>query len=245
MRKLLYLTFSLLCILLVPLTIGMAARSSNFVLADHWSILHLDMCAAPCWIGIIPGVTSLAEAKQRIRSVYQGEVEPVADNSFYLGKSISFSVLLVGDGPDKPVREIELEAWGPGPELTLKDIINFWSEPTYLCCANHRIPLYYYELVYQRDANHQVVVWTTVIGGLKDVEAGDWTEIPGRIKPSDRVDKLIFRYLADGQADKERADVYHSWMTAWHGFINFGSLLCPDIEYTYDWVQCPAQREGD
>lgn len=34
------------------------------------TILHLDMCELPCWIGIIPGRTTLAEARRKIEEVY-------------------------------------------------------------------------------------------------------------------------------------------------------------------------------
>lgn len=37
---------------------------------DNLALLHLTDCELPCWIGIVPGKTTLAEAEARIRQVY-------------------------------------------------------------------------------------------------------------------------------------------------------------------------------
>jgi len=37
---------------------------------DRVAMLHLDECHLPCWIGITPGKTTVAEAKQRLQEVF-------------------------------------------------------------------------------------------------------------------------------------------------------------------------------
>jgi hypothetical protein len=37
--------------------------------------LHLNECAPPCWIGIVPGQTSIDAARQRITAIYPGSVK--------------------------------------------------------------------------------------------------------------------------------------------------------------------------
>src|SRR5258708_2981658 len=39
-------------------------------LPEHLAMLHLTDCAPPCWIGIMPGVTTLADAAIRAKTTY-------------------------------------------------------------------------------------------------------------------------------------------------------------------------------
>src|SRR5262245_6492243 len=39
------------------------------------TILHLDECELPCWIGIVPGQTTLIEAQQQIEREYGNKSE--------------------------------------------------------------------------------------------------------------------------------------------------------------------------
>jgi hypothetical protein len=38
--------------------------------SDWFVILHLNECALPCWIGIVPGITSKIEAQRRIEAAF-------------------------------------------------------------------------------------------------------------------------------------------------------------------------------
>src|SRR5258707_8222360 len=37
---------------------------------DRIALLHLNDCELPCWIGIVPGKTTLGETQDRIKQVY-------------------------------------------------------------------------------------------------------------------------------------------------------------------------------
>src|SRR5262249_49025344 len=44
-------------------------------LPERVAILHLTDCELPCWIGIVPGKTTIGAAKERIRQVYGREFQ--------------------------------------------------------------------------------------------------------------------------------------------------------------------------
>src|SRR4051812_11626816 len=46
------------------------------VVPDLLAMLHLTDCALPCWIGIVPGQTTLDETGERIEAVYDHVTEP-------------------------------------------------------------------------------------------------------------------------------------------------------------------------
>src|SRR5579864_7933293 len=39
-------------------------------LPERLAMLHLTDCAPPCWIGIVPGVTTIQEARKRVDAIY-------------------------------------------------------------------------------------------------------------------------------------------------------------------------------
>jgi hypothetical protein len=66
---------------LLALTIGLCFSFSIFAVAailigrqqpppEHLAMLHLTDCDAPCWIGIMPGESSVEQARARIAAVY-------------------------------------------------------------------------------------------------------------------------------------------------------------------------------
>ena len=68
-------------IVLLPLTTLFFVLSLAAISIGHqqpsstWTkILHLDECELPCWIGIIPGQTTLAEAQKQIEQAYGDKV---------------------------------------------------------------------------------------------------------------------------------------------------------------------------
>src|SRR4051812_20780951 len=58
---------------------------------DHLAILHLTDCTLPCWIGIVPGQTTLDQAGERIDAVY----ERASDLGFSVDIATMPGVLLV------------------------------------------------------------------------------------------------------------------------------------------------------
>lgn len=69
MRRIALGIFSLTIICAIAVTGSMViGRGSSFL---SWSsFLHFDECELPCWIGIQPGQTTLAEAQMQIERVY-------------------------------------------------------------------------------------------------------------------------------------------------------------------------------
>src|SRR5579871_2579767 len=73
MRGLLWLVARTLIIIFIAaaaitgaIFIGRQQPTSN-----RAAFLHLNDCELPCWIGIIPGKTTLTEAENRIRQTYE------------------------------------------------------------------------------------------------------------------------------------------------------------------------------
>ena len=61
------------------ISLGKQAPSPAYVTA-----LHLDQCELPCWIGIIPGQTTLKEAKALIDKRFPGANYPVSEPALRL-----------------------------------------------------------------------------------------------------------------------------------------------------------------
>jgi hypothetical protein len=64
-------------------------------LPERYAILHLSDCAAPCWSGIIPGVTKAGEADKRIRSVFGSPPYKIVDDAY-------------NNGPDNPLLRYDI-----------------------------------------------------------------------------------------------------------------------------------------
>jgi hypothetical protein len=112
--------------------------------------LHLDECAPPCWIGIIPGVTSVADAKAMLLDVYFGRehltfkdsgfdsgpmdrtaVENMIEGTdFYLFVRMNISALV--DGRSETVQSIALltsPERQPQHTPTVEDIFSTFGAP--------------------------------------------------------------------------------------------------------------------
>lgn len=62
-------TFFLFSMVLFALLIGAAVTAGRLQpLPDRLAALHMSDCLAPCWIGIVPGITPLTEARKRIEA---------------------------------------------------------------------------------------------------------------------------------------------------------------------------------
>ena len=65
------------------------SQVSSSTVPITWSILHLDICTPPCWLGITPGETKGSEARRILENHYQlEEVNWEADTVFARWKLI-------------------------------------------------------------------------------------------------------------------------------------------------------------
>jgi hypothetical protein len=133
------------------------------------SQLHLRDCAPPCWIGIIPGITSVEEAKARLIATYKsqsdfqikdsgfndGRVMPTAIENTIEGNNFSlfvrFNIAELIDGKSETVQSIVLfETLGDGQnyELSIRDILGALGPPKWVAIEDsqsigHEITLKY------------------------------------------------------------------------------------------------------
>src|SRR5260221_3479939 len=119
-------------------------------------MLHLNLCARPCWLGITPGTTTAEEADQRIKKMYPEALSEKASRYIIWdnARQAPFSVLLSAD--DKHVITMTAlalsMAWvnsqsvSIGPTtLTVVDLNTIWGNPRYvwfLACAGDWIVQY-------------------------------------------------------------------------------------------------------
>ncbi len=69
-----WLRFALgVCILLAVLVSGAQLTGQHQTMPRSIAQFHLGDCSPPCWIGIIPGVTTIAQAKARLIATYSGQ----------------------------------------------------------------------------------------------------------------------------------------------------------------------------
>jgi hypothetical protein len=69
MRRLLAVALTL-CMCFATITGVAVAIGRQRPMDDSLAALHLTDCAPPCWIGIVPGTTTLQQAKARIFAIY-------------------------------------------------------------------------------------------------------------------------------------------------------------------------------
>src|SRR5258708_35642435 len=69
MRRLFTLIL-ILCLIVSAFTGAAILIGPRLPLPEHLAMLHLTDCAPPCWIGIMPGVTTLDEAYPLIKARY-------------------------------------------------------------------------------------------------------------------------------------------------------------------------------
>jgi hypothetical protein len=79
---------------------------------DRVALLRLDDCHLPCWIGIVPGKTTVGQARQRIRDVYGKMMGFAVDES----EIKSCCIKVVENGQSRLL--ITLNTWGNQPDST-------------------------------------------------------------------------------------------------------------------------------
>jgi hypothetical protein len=101
-------------ILLVGGSVMLARRSP---VPRRIELLHLDVCEFPCWIGIVPGETTLSQAEARLHEVYAQESDiriiKIVDTDEFSIYSPSIGTLvnvylLPGENKDAPISELVL-----------------------------------------------------------------------------------------------------------------------------------------
>lgn len=69
MRRLLLYSVGL-CLLMIAPIAGIVLIGRASPIPDRLTMLHLTDCQIPCWIGIVPGKTTIAQARAYIDAVY-------------------------------------------------------------------------------------------------------------------------------------------------------------------------------
>lgn len=104
-------------------------------LPEHVAMLHFDQCAAPCWIGIVPGKTTRTEAIRAITSVYKTggdySVRTIQTGYFEITQPSNldkkFRVSFNADSGDI-IKSIDFELFD---ELTIADLSILLGTPRY------------------------------------------------------------------------------------------------------------------
>jgi hypothetical protein len=95
--------------------------------------LHLTNCELPCWIGIIPTKTTMAEAEERIKQIFSAEFTSNKTHLFAEIKKYNFSIIvrplrgMYGD--DAKVGSISLGIPDPDQYQTVGTILSLWGPP--------------------------------------------------------------------------------------------------------------------
>ena len=75
-------------------------------------MLHLDECELPCWIGIVPGQTSLVDAQNQIIRVYgntsEYRLQKRSDYEFEVTYAVTGESFLIAFIPDTPITQLLL-----------------------------------------------------------------------------------------------------------------------------------------
>ena len=112
-----YTTFMarlLIVILVLCIALGTSTGAAILIgrqqpLPEHLTMLHLTDCAPPCWIGIVPGVTTLEEAKVKVQAV----LGSIANYSLsFDGPTLTFMNARIRQGSSQPIWIISIQTHG-------------------------------------------------------------------------------------------------------------------------------------
>src|SRR5260221_4403477 len=80
MKRLLLFLYTLIVVFVLAIIMVLLIGYSQPI-PEHITLIHLgDICNLPCWIGIIPGKTHVAEARRIIANIYNDGNSLVFDN---------------------------------------------------------------------------------------------------------------------------------------------------------------------
>lgn len=107
--------------------------------SEWMSFLHLNDCELPCWIGITPGKTTLAEAQQQLTNVYGDtslyQLTGSDGHNYKLISTVQRLELVVGiqSGIEsQPIIQyitLDPQKNSTDGQPTLADLYNFWGTP--------------------------------------------------------------------------------------------------------------------
>jgi hypothetical protein len=81
------------CLSLAGIIEGIRVAALHQPVPDSISLLHLIDCTAPCWLGIMPGSTTVEEAKAKIIGAYGGQSELKIEDSGFADGPVSPNVV--------------------------------------------------------------------------------------------------------------------------------------------------------
>ena len=197
------ITHPLIMLLLVTVATGAALLLGRAQpMPDQLALLHLGDCQLPCWIGIMPGKTTVGEARQRIKDVY-GKMSGFAVDETEI---TSCCIKIVEDGQSRLL--ITLNTWGNQPDstgiqliyldvvkqggeltpnLSIADTIGFLGNPSYFVFSAASGGQFPPTLIYT--ANH-----------CELIPYLDANSYQGEVTPSMQVNSLtIYDQLPEGQ----------------------------------------------
>ncbi len=111
------------------LTLGMRLVGQTQPPPEILTDLHLNECALPCWLGIVPGQTAFVDAVQRVREAYAENVYTDNASVLLVPFSEASDVEIFIGAAQGAVRTIQLRL-DVGGGLTLGDVINWLGMPT-------------------------------------------------------------------------------------------------------------------
>lgn len=119
------------------LTATLQVTTSMIPTPSSWDVLHLNICASPCWLGITPGETSGDEAEEILKSYYHVEkAEKEVKDTVFLewefaqGDSLPRSTITVRHNL---VESIHLGV--PDGNISVSDVISHFGEPEFVWWA--------------------------------------------------------------------------------------------------------------
>jgi hypothetical protein len=171
MRRLL-LRVLIMCLLMVVLLSTSARLGQLQPLPERLAMLHLLECAPPCWIGIVPGRTTLAQAKALIEEVFAGDAGytvQVVSTQNVVEKLLDVTILSKTQPitervflrtkvftDNAPIQEVEFNfAYPDGYHYALGDLVNFFGGPQHVALVQYGDFDYRVLLYSQRGGPHQ------------------------------------------------------------------------------------------
>lgn len=130
MRRLFIALFALTLLIILSLCAALFIGRRQPI-PPRIAMLHLTDCQLPCWIGIVPGTTTLDEAQEKIRQVFDATSFEVTDDfpNFIItdrvtGESVEVWLHLSGTNRTTPIDYVVIMP-SSGTEWLLADVHSF------------------------------------------------------------------------------------------------------------------------
>src|SRR5260221_3914421 len=136
----LYTLILILCLIVSAFTGAAILIGQRQPLPDHLAMLHLTDCAPPCWIGIMPGVTTLDEAYPLIKARYANlpDYQTILSGSlttatFQVSNAMNpddkFSINIYADNNGR-VHTIRVDTYGSRSSPNVGELFSILGTPT-------------------------------------------------------------------------------------------------------------------